>query len=44
MLYAESLIGPDIQREGFSLHDLAGEDLIFEVYIENIIKTSQKDS
>jgi FKBP-type peptidyl-prolyl cis-trans isomerase 2 len=44
MIYAESLIGPDIQREGYSLHELAGEDLIFEVYIENIIKTSQKES
>jgi hypothetical protein len=44
MQYAESLIGPDIQREGYSLHELAGEDLIFEVTIENIIKTSQKDS
>lgn len=44
MLYAESLIGPDIQREGYSLHELAGEDLIFEVFIENIIKTSQMDN
>ena len=42
MMYAESLIGPDIEREGYSLNKLAGEDLVFEVYIENIIKTSEE--
>jgi FKBP-type peptidyl-prolyl cis-trans isomerase 2 len=44
MVYAESLIGMDIEREGYSLHELAGEALIFEVYVENIIKTSQIDN
>ena len=44
MIYAESLIGLDIEREGYSLHNLAGEELVFEVYVENIYKTSQKDN
>jgi len=44
MVYAESLIGPDIEREGYSLNNLAGESLIFEVYVEKIIKTSQTES
>ena len=44
MVYADSLIGADIQREGYSLHELAGEALIFEVYVEKIIKTSQTES
>ena len=34
----------DLQREGYSLGNLAGETLIFEISIEEIIKTSQKDN
>lgn len=44
MVYAESLIGADLEREGYSFHNLAGESLVFEVYIERIIKTSQEDN
>ena len=44
MIYAESLIGLDIEREGYSLHELAGEELIFDVYVENSYKTSQEKS
>ena len=38
--YQESLIGADLERAGYSLHDLAGETLIFEVSIEKVYKTS----
>ena len=38
--YQETLIGADLEREGYSLHELAGETLIFEVTIEQIYKTS----
>ncbi|OYT29719.1 hypothetical protein B6U98_01440 [Thermoplasmatales archaeon ex4572_165] len=34
----------DLQREGYSLSPLAGETLIFEVSVENIIKPSQEKS
>ena len=40
-IYQESLIGPDIQRAGYSIHNLAGESLIFEVTVENLYKTSE---
>lgn len=38
--YQETLIGADLEREGYSLHELAGETLIFEVSIEQVYKTS----
>ena len=38
--YQEALIGADLERAGYSLHDLAGESLIFEVSIEKVYKTS----
>ncbi len=34
----------DLDREGYSLHNLAGESLIFEVTIEELYKTSQEES
>jgi len=34
----------DLQREGYSLQKLAGETLIFEITVENIIKPSQEES
>jgi FKBP-type peptidyl-prolyl cis-trans isomerase 2 len=37
-------LNSDIEREGYSLNKLAGENLIFDVYIQNIIKTSQMDN
>lgn len=40
--YQQTLIGPDLERAGYSLHNLAGETLIFEVTIENVYKTSTK--
>lgn len=38
--YQDALIGMDLEREGYSIHHLAGETLIFEVTIENVYKTS----
>jgi len=38
--YAEQLIALDLDREGYSLHELAGETLIFEVTIEEVYKVS----
>ena len=38
--YQEALIGEDLAREGYSLHPLAGEKLLFEVDIVNVYKTS----
>ncbi len=32
----------DLQREGYSFSPLAGESLLFEVTVENLIKTSEK--
>jgi len=37
MLFAE-----DFEREGYSTHELAGEELTFEVTIETVYKTSQE--
>ena len=34
----------DLEREGFSISDLAGETLIFEITVEDITKPSQEDS
>ena len=34
----------DLQREGYSLQKLAGETLIFEISVEDIIKPDQNDS
>ena len=42
LMYQEYLFAEDLQREGYSLHELAGETLIFEVEIVRIYKTSQK--
>ena len=33
----------DFEREGYSTHELAGEELIFEVTIEDVYKTSQEN-
>ena len=33
----------DFEREGYSTHELAGEELIFEVTIEEVYKTSQEN-
>jgi FKBP-type peptidyl-prolyl cis-trans isomerase 2 len=41
-LYQDSLIGLDLEREGYSIHPLAGESLIFDVTIEKVYKTSGK--
>jgi len=38
--YQEALIGADLEKQGYSIHELAGETLIFEVSIENVYKTS----
>jgi len=38
--YQEALIGADLENQGYSIHELAGETLIFEVSIENVYKTS----
>jgi len=43
-MYQASLFGPDLEREGYSVHKLAGESLIFEVTIEKIYKPSQEES
>jgi len=44
IMYQEYLFAEDLQREGFSLHELAEESLIFEVEIVKIYKTSQEES
>jgi FKBP-type peptidyl-prolyl cis-trans isomerase 2 len=44
LMYQEYLFAEDIQREGYSLHELAGESLIFEVEIVKVYKTSQEES
>jgi len=38
--YQEALIGEDLAKEGYSLHPLAGEKLLFEVDIVKVYKTS----
>ncbi len=43
-MYQAALFGPDLEREGYEIHELAGESLIFEVTIEKIYKTSQEES
>jgi FKBP-type peptidyl-prolyl cis-trans isomerase 2 len=40
-LYASYIIGPDVEKAGFSLNPLAGEYLTFEVTVEKVYKTSQ---
>ena len=40
LMYQEYLFEEDIQREGYSSHELAGEELIFEVVIIRLYKTS----
>ena len=44
LMYQEYLFAEDLQREGYSLHELAGESLIFEVEIVKVYKTSQEES
>jgi len=44
IMYQEYLFAEDLQREGFSLHELAEESLIFEVEIVKIYKTSQEQN
>ena len=33
----------EIENAGFSMHELAGEELTFEVTIEEVYKTSQEN-
>lgn len=40
VVYQEVLFGEDLLREGYSLNDLAGESLIFEVVVEKIYKNT----
>ena len=42
-MYVSSLFGLELENAGYSIHPLAGEDLDFEVTIDEIYKTSQKD-
>ena len=44
IMYQEYLFAEDLQREGYSLHGLAGESLIFDVEILKVYKTSQEES
>ncbi len=44
LMYQEYLFAEDLQREGYSLHELAGESLIFEVEIVKVYKTPQEES
>ncbi len=44
LMYQEYLFTEDLQREGYSLHELAGESLIFEVEIVKVYKTPQEES
>lgn len=39
-MYQEYIFGQDVEKAGYSMHELAGEELIFEVTIENVYKTS----
>jgi len=43
LMYQEYLFAEDVQREGYSLHELAGESLIFDVEIVKVYKTSQEE-
>ncbi len=38
--YQQLLLSPDLDKQGLSIHELAGESLIFEVEIVEILKTS----
>jgi len=42
-MYMEYFFGQDLEDAGYSLHELAGEDLTFEITVEKIYKTSQTD-
>jgi FKBP-type peptidyl-prolyl cis-trans isomerase 2 len=44
MTYASYIIGEDVDKAGYSLNPLAGENLTFEVTIEKVYKTSQGTS
>jgi len=44
LMYQEYLFAEDLQREGYSLHELVGESLIFDVEIVKVYKTSQEES
>jgi len=44
LMYQEYLFAEDLQREGYSLHELTGESLIFDVEIIKVYKTSQEES
>jgi len=39
----QMLFMEDLEREGYSTHELAGEELTFEVTIEKVYKTSQEN-
>lgn len=41
MYYASMLFGEDLQREGLSFVEIAGETLYFDVVIEKVYKTSE---
>jgi FKBP-type peptidyl-prolyl cis-trans isomerase 2 len=44
LMYQEPLFAEDLLREGYSLHELAGESLIFDVEIVKVYKTSQEEN
>jgi FKBP-type peptidyl-prolyl cis-trans isomerase 2 len=44
MMYASYIVGADVEKAGFSMNPLAGENLTFEVTVQKIYKTSQKTS
>ncbi len=43
LMYVDYFYLEDIQNAGYTLHELAGEELIFEVTIEEVYKTSQEN-
>ncbi len=44
LMYSQYIFAEDLERAGYSLSELAGEELLFEVTIEKIYKTSQEES
>ena len=44
LLQIFEILDEDLAKEGYSLNELAGEELIFEVTIEEVYKTSQSES
>ncbi len=44
LMYSQYIFAEDLERAGYSLSELAGEELLFEVTIEKIYKTSQDEN